>query len=105
MRTVAKLVAAGLAGFFAAAAFDVPTEARERSGVGEARKAKKAQTRGRVVRRPIVREAMPAYAAAPAYAGPPQSLKPYGGPGRAQFEPLVVGAPPERGETRSPEGP
>jgi hypothetical protein len=30
---------------------------------------------------------------------------PYGGPGRAQFEPLVVGPQPERADGRNPEGP
>ena len=73
----------------------------------EVRPAKRAAVNRRVAQRPIFRnEAAATYAPAVGYyAGPPPAQKPYGGPGRAQFEPLVIGAAPERGETRSPEGP
>ena len=107
MKATATLLAAGLTGSFALAALDVPAQARERSGAREVRPAKRTAVNRRVAQRPIIRnEAAAAYApAAGYYAGPPPAQKPYGGPGRAQFEPLVIGAAPERGETRSPEGP
>jgi hypothetical protein len=107
MKATARIVAAGLAGAFALAALDVPSEARERSGAREARHVKRTAVHRRVAQRPISRsEAAAVYApTAGYYAGPPPAQKPYGGPGRAQFEPLMIGAAPERGENRSPEGP
>jgi len=107
MKATATILAAGLAGAFALAALDVPAQARERSGAREVRPAKRTAVNRRVAQRPIFRnEATAAYAPAVGYyAGPPPAQKPYGGPGRAQFEPLTVGAAPERGEERSPEGP
>ena len=106
MKATATILAAGLAGAFALAALDVSAEARERSGAREVRPAKRAAVHRRVAQRPIFRNEAAAYAPATGYyAGPPPPQKPYGGPGRAQFEPLVIGAAPERGETRSPEGP
>jgi hypothetical protein len=106
MKATARLLAAGLAGAFALAALDVPAEARERSGVREVRPAKRIAVHRRVAQRPIFRNEAAAYTPAVGYyAGPPPGQKPYGGPGRAQFEPLTVGAAPERGEERSPEGP
>jgi len=107
MKATARILAAGLTGAFALAALDVPAEARERGGAREVRPAKRAAVHRRVAQRPIFRnEAAAAYAPAVGYyAGPPPAQKPYGGPGRAQFEPLTVGAAPERGEERSPEGP
>ena len=106
MKATARILAAGLVGAFALAALDVPAEARERSGAREVRPAKRTAVNRRVAQRPIFRNEAAAYAPAVGYyAGPPPAQKPYGGPGRAQFEPLTVGAAPERGENRSPEGP
>jgi len=51
-----------------------------------------------VAQRPIIRHEAAAYAPAVGYyAGPPPAQKPYGGPRRAQFEPLTVGAGAWRG--------
>ena len=106
MKATATILAAGLAGAFALAALDGPVEARERSGAREVRPTKRTAVNWRVAQRPIFRNEAAAYAPATGYyAGPPPPQKPYGGPGRAQFEPFVIGAAPERGETRSPEGP
>ena len=106
MKATATILAAGLTGAFALAALDVSAEARERSGASEVRPAKRTAVHRRVAQRPIFRNDAAAYAPAVGYyAGPPPAQKPYGGPGRAQFEPLTIGAAPERGENRSPEGP
>src|SRR5215213_4253358 len=106
MKATATILAAGLTGAFALAALDVPAEARERSGAREVRPAKRTAVNRRVAQRPIFRNEAAAYAPAVGYyAGPPPAQKPNGGPGRAQFEPLTIGAAPERGENRSPEGP
>jgi len=106
MKATARILAAGLTGAFALAALDVPAEARERSGAREVRPAKRTAVHRRVAQRPIIRNEAAAYAPAVGYyAGPPPAQKPYGGPGRAQFEPMTIGAAPERGESRSPEGP
>ncbi|HEX8168840.1 MAG TPA: hypothetical protein VF601_24015 [Beijerinckiaceae bacterium] len=101
MTSLLKGAAVALAAAFALAAFEAPGEARE-AGVTKVRHVKKTRAHRRVAQR-----AMPyAAAAAPAaaYAGP-SAMAPYGGPGRAQFEPLVPGAIPERGDNHSPEGP
>ena len=100
MRLLLKGTAVALAAAFALAAFETPGEAREAGGVMKVRHVKKTRAHRRVVHR-----AMP-YAAAPAGAyAAPHAMAPSGGPGRAQFEPLAVGAAPERGEDHSPEGP
>ena len=101
MRSLSRVAAVALAAAFALAAFEVPGEARE-AGVMQARHAKKVRTHRRVAQRPVPYAAAAAPAAA--YAAP-HPMAPYGGPGRAQFEPLIPGAPPERGDNHSPEGP
>ncbi|HEX8663405.1 MAG TPA: hypothetical protein VF744_05185 [Beijerinckiaceae bacterium] len=102
MTSLLKGTAVALAAAFALTAFEVPGEARERSGVTQTRHVKKTRTHRRVAQRtmPYAAAAVPAAA----YAAP-HPMAPYGGPGRAQFEPLIPGAPPERGDNHSPEGP
>jgi hypothetical protein len=104
MKPSFRCAVAALAAAFALAAFEVPAEARERSGVKQARHVKKTRAHRRVAHRPMPYAAAGAVAPAAIHAGP-SAMVPYGGPGRAQFEPVVVGAQPERGEDRSPEGP
>ena len=101
MRSLSRVAAVALAAGFALAAFEVPGKARE-AGVTKVRTVKKTKAHRRVAQRAVPYAA----AAAPAavYAAP-HPMVPYGGPGRAQFEPLIPGAPPERGDNHSPEGP
>jgi hypothetical protein len=101
MRSLSRVAAVALAAAFALTAFEVPTEARE-AGVTKVRHVKKTKTHRRVAQRAVPYAA--AAAPATAYAAP-HPMAPYGGPGRAQFEPLIPGAPPERGDNHSPEGP
>jgi phage tail tape-measure protein len=105
MKLMAKIVTAALAAAFATAMLGASGEARTRRGVEQSRQVKKARLRHRVAQRPVAAyEAAPGYAPVAAYGGLPLSAKPYGGPGRAYFEPPSVGAAPDRAESRSPEG-
>jgi hypothetical protein len=92
MAPLLKVLALALAGAFAFATFEAPAEAREPA-------AKKRQVRQaprhRVAQRP----------APPARVAPVDPRMPFSGPGRAQFEPVVTGAQPDRAEGRNPEGP
>jgi hypothetical protein len=103
MTSFLRGTAVALAAAFALAAFEAPGEARERSGVTQARHVKKARAHRWVAHRPMPYAAA-AVSPGAAYAAP-SAMAPYGGPGRVQFEPLAVGAVPERGDNHSPEGP
>ena len=95
-----KILAPGLAGAFASA-FDVPAEARERrerAGPAGERRGKPAGCAAADLGR-----GGGGLCATAAIAGRP-AQKPYGGPGRAQFEPFIVGAAPERAERAIPKG-
>jgi hypothetical protein len=94
-----RLAAAALATVLGVTFFEAPTAARERSGASQARPPKTAKAH-----RQAVAHRAPYAIPASAYPGP-SSMVPYGGPGRAQFEPLTVGAAPDRGDNHSPEGP
>jgi hypothetical protein len=96
-----KTLALALFGAFAIVAFESPAEARE-PALKKARHVQKAPARPRVAHR--THPPAPV-AAAGGYGVPADARAPYGGPGRAQFEPLVIGAQPDRSEGRSPEGP
>lgn len=104
MNSIIKLVGIALVGAFVIAPFNSPSEAREQSGLRQSRHhVKKTPMRHRVAQRPSV----PAVAApiVASRAGGPDPRAPYSGPGRAQFEPVVVGAQPDRADGRTPEGP
>jgi hypothetical protein len=103
MHPMTKIMAAGIAAAFAATIVDAPSEARER-GAARTHHVKKTRLRHRVAQRPFAPYAAPADVPSVAYAGPPLSGRPYGGPGRAYFDPPTVGAAPDRAESRSPEG-
>jgi hypothetical protein len=95
-----KILALAIAGALVLASFEAPAEAREPAA--RKRQARQAPPRERIAQR----APMPALAVpAGSYAVPMDPRMPYGGPGRAQFEPLVVGPQPERAEGRNPEGP
>ena len=93
MPSMLKILTLALLGAFASATFDSPAEAREPGA--KKRQVRQAAPRHRVAQRPY----------APPLAAPADPRMPYGGPGRAQFEPLVVGPQPERADGRNPEGP
>jgi hypothetical protein len=100
MSPLLKTLALALVGALALANFEAPVEARE--PVVKKRQARQAPPRHRLTERAYVpASAIPAGR----YAAPADPRMPYGGPGRAQFEPVVVGPQPERADGRTPEGP
>jgi hypothetical protein len=97
MAPLLKILALALTGAFALATFEAPAEAREPAV--KKRQARQAPPRHRIAQRPSVPTP------AGRHAAPADPRMPYGGPGRAQFEPVVVGPQPERADGRTPEGP
>jgi hypothetical protein len=98
MTTLERWFGLALCAAFTVVIFGMPADAGDR-GV---RQAKTPPARHRVAHR--VQTPLPAApAGAPVMATDPRI--PYGGAGRAQFDPITVGPQPDRSEGRSPEGP